>query len=122
MYVEGDLFDIGSRVKDIDPLLSLSLNRDEGRYEIHRQDRMVMAVKPGCLNAGVLVQLRKNDLTRRRLEDYILELERAEDEYERKRAKGLRNKMESMALDNFDKIVGIPHFACGHWGGDNSAG
>lgn len=112
-YVEGDLFDIRSRVKDIDPLLTLSLNRDEERYEIHRNGRMVMTIKPGQLDARVLIQLRKNDLTRRRLEDYIRELEQAEDELERKQARALRNKIESMTLDNYDRLVGIPHFALG---------
>lgn len=115
MYVEGDILDIGSRVRDIDPLLTLSLNRDKGVYEIHRGERFVMSVEHGELDARVLTKLRRNDLTRRRLQDYILELERSEEEWERKKARGLRNHIESVTLDNYDRIVKIPHFTCGSW-------
>jgi len=118
MYIEGDMFNIASRVKDIDPALSLSLDKRRGKYQIKRENRHVMFVEPGQLHAGVLTQLRKNDLARRRLQDYIIELERSEDEAEKRKARNLSNQIESITLDNYDKIVGIPHFSCGTWGGN----
>ena len=114
-YVEGDTLNIAGGVKEIDPALSLSLDYRRGEFEIKRENRHVMYVKPGELDNRVLVTLRKNDLTRRRLMDYILELERSEDEAERRKAREYSNKIQSMTLDNYDRIVGIPHFSCGHW-------
>lgn len=113
MYIEGDIFDIGSRVKDIDPLLSLSLNKEKERYEIVRGKHFVMSIKPGELDARILTKLRQNDLARRRLQDYIYELEKAEDEREKQLARELSNKIESITLDNYDRVVGIPHFSLG---------
>jgi len=115
MYIEGDIYGISDRIKDIDPVLSLSFIRDRGEYLISRGNHNVMYVKPGELDGRVLDKLRWGDLTRRRLEDFIYELERSEDEAEKRRARDLRNKVESMTLDNYDKIVGIPHFSCGSW-------
>jgi len=115
MRIEGDMFDIASRVKDIDPALSLSLDRERGQYEIKRNETHVAYVEPKDLHAGVLIKLRKNDLARRRLMDFIYELEKSEDDAEKRKLNNLRNKLESITLDNYDNIVGIPHFSCGHW-------
>ena len=115
MHIEGDMFDIAIRVKDIDPALSLSLDYKRGEYELKRNNTHVMFIQPGELDARVLTKLRKNDLTRRRLQDFIFELERSEDEAEQKRARELSSYIESVTLDNFDKVMGIPHFSCGDW-------
>lgn len=119
-YVEGDLYDIAVRVREIDPDLSLSLNYQAGVYEITRFSRgmahHVMNVLPGELHAGVLDHLRKNDLQRRRLYDFILELERSEEAAKRKQARELSNTVESITLDKYNEIAGWHSFACGKWG------
>lgn len=116
-YVEGDTMNIAQGIREIDPLLSLSLDYKRGKFEIKRNNTHVMYVDPGELDNRVLVKLRKNDLARRRLMDYILELERSEDEAEKRRANEYRSKIESITLDHYDRIVGIPHFSCGSWKG-----
>lgn len=115
MYIEGDMYDIASRVKDIDPALSLSLDNRRGEYELKRNETHVMFIHPGELDARVLTNLRKNDLSRRRLQDFIFELERSEDEAEQRKARELSSYVESVTLENFDSIMGIPHFSCGDW-------
>jgi len=114
-YLPGDIYDIGSRVKDIDPALSISFDYKKEKYKVSRDDKHIMYVDVGELDARVLTKLRKNDLARRRLIDFIYELERSEDEEERRRAKELSNKIEEITLDKYDRIAGIPHYACGHW-------
>lgn len=114
-YVVGDMFDIASRVKDIDPALDLSFDFRKKVYVLTENGRKVMTINPGELDSRILVKIREGDLNRRRLQDFILDLERSEDEVERQRARELRSRVESMTLDNYDRLVGIPHFSCGHW-------
>lgn len=112
-YVPGDMFDIASRVKDIDPALDLSFDFRKKVYILTENGRKVMTIKPGELDARILLKIREGDLNRRRLQDFILELERSEDEHERQRARELQSHVESMTLDNYNKLVGIPQFALG---------
>lgn len=111
--VPGDIFDIATRIKNIDPELELNLNRDTDQYTVTRRGRHIMSIELGELDARVLTKLRKNDLTRRRLMDFILELERSEEDAEKQKAKELRNFIEAATLDQYDRIVGIPTFALG---------
>ena len=112
-HLFGDLYDIGSRVKDIDPALSVFFDRQVMKYRVMRGKYQVMTVALGELDERVLRKLRKNDLHRRRIQEFIYELERSEDEYERRQARELSNKIESISLENFDRIAGIPHFSLG---------
>lgn len=119
-YVVGDIYDIASRVKDIDPALSLSFNKEKGKYELRRVmgprgNFFIMYIKPGELDERVLVHLKKNDLRRRNLDDYIRELEQSEDIRERQQARELSNRIEDVTLDRYNKLVGIPQFACGYF-------
>jgi hypothetical protein len=116
-YIPGDMFDIAGRVREIDPALVLSFDPAKEKYYLHRNDFLVRTINLGELDDRVLIQLYENDLQRIRLEDYILKLERSEEAAERSRAKEIRNKLEDVALDKYDRIVGIPHFSCGHWEG-----
>jgi len=113
-YVIGDIFDIGGRVKNIDPTLSLSFDRK--RYQIKRNNTHIMYINHDELDSRVLTKLMKNDLTRRRMEDITLELERSEDEFERRKTKEMQNRIDDITLDNYDRMVGISHHSCGMWG------
>lgn len=116
-HVFGDVFDIASRVREIDPALVLSFDNNAKKHKLHRNGKLVMTINHGELDARVLTQLHENDLHRIRLYDYILKLERSEEAAERRRAKEIRDKIEDVALDKYDRIVGIPHYTCGHWEG-----
>ena len=113
-YLFADMYNIGSRVREIDPAISISFNKDGGgKYIVSRGQRYIMSVPVGELDERVLLKLRKNDLHRRRLQDFIYELEQSEDEYERRKARELSNHLEAVSLDNFDRIAGIPHYSMG---------
>lgn len=114
-YVFGDFYDIAGRVKEIDPALVVSFDEKQKEYHIKRNQHRIMSVERGQLDPRVLTKLRKGDLQRRRLEDFIYELERSEDEAERSRARELSNTIESMTLEQYDRTVGIPHYSLGHW-------
>ena len=109
----NDLYNIQERVKEIDPLLTLSFDRQKLKYIVTRGTHRVMTVPVGQLDARVLRKLRENDLHRRRLQDYISELENSELEFERKKARELSNHIESASLDHFDHIAGISHYSVG---------
>mgnify|MGYP001104849042 CR=1 FL=1 len=113
MYLPGDLYNIGERIKEIDPLLSITFDNRDMVYRITRKNHHVMTVKAGELDARVIRKLRENDLHRRRLMDYIYELEQSELEWERRKARELSNIIESVTLDKYDRIVGIPHYHVG---------
>ncbi|MDD5487012.1 MAG: hypothetical protein PHW65_05615 [Dehalococcoidales bacterium] len=112
-YLFGDLYNIGERVKEIDPLLRISFDRRKFKYSVTRGKHQVMTVDAGELDVRVLRKLREHDLHRRRLQDFIYELEQSEDEFERRKARELSNQIESITLDNYDRIVGIPHYNLG---------
>ena len=107
----GDIYNIGERVKEIDPLLSISFDRRIYKYRVTRGRRQVAMLSPGELDERLLKRLRENDLHRQRLEDYIYKLEQSELEHERRQARELSNKLEAISLENFDRIAGIPHFS-----------
>ena len=109
MSVFGDLYHIEEAVKDIDPLLCIDYDEMKRKYKVSRKGHVVMTVD--SLDNRILLQLRKNDLHRRRLEDYIRELEASEDAAEQAKARQLSNTIESITLDKYDSIVGIPHFS-----------
>ena len=109
----NDLYFIQERAKEIDPLLEITFDRREFKYKVTREKHQVMTVEPGQLDARVLHTLRKNDLHRRRLQDYIWELEQSELEHERRRARELSNQIEAASLDKFDRVAGISHFNVG---------
>lgn len=111
MSVFGDIYNIESRVKEYDPALSISYDEKTRKYTVSRGRHNIMEV--GALDARVLARLRKGDLQRRRLEDFIRELEHSEDMAEKARAGELRNIIESATLDQYDQIMGIKHFALG---------
>ena len=111
----GDLYNIGERVKAIDPLLSISFDRRILKYRVTRGRRQVAMLNPGELDERLLKRLRENDLHRQRLEDYIYRLEQSELEQERRRARELSNQLESISLENFDRVAGIPHYSLGGW-------
>lgn len=108
----GDLCSMKSRVREIDPALSISYTGG-GKYEMKRGPHYVMTLDHSELDSRLLERLRKNDLQRRRLEDIIYDMERSEDEMERRKAKDMSNTIEAMTLDRFDRISGIQHFAVG---------
>lgn len=112
MQVFGDIYAIASRVKEIDPALTLSYV-GRGKYQVKRNNHLIMSVPHKELDSRILEKLRKGDLQRRRLEDIIYEMERSEDEAERRRAKELSNTVESITLDQYDKLLGIRHYALG---------
>lgn len=112
-YLFGDLYNIGERVKEIDPLLSISFDQRKSKYIVTRGRHRVMAVDVGELDERILRKLREHDLHRRRLQDFIYELEQSENEFERRRARELSNQIEAITLDNYDRIVGIPHYNLG---------
>lgn len=116
-YIPYDMFDIASRVKEIDPALSLSYDYKSHKYRLCRNKHLVMTIEPGSLDVRVLNSLREGDLHRGRLMDYILKLEREEEKAEEHRQRTIQNKIEDVAIDKYDRIVGIPHYACGHWEG-----
>ena len=109
----GDLYGIGKRIKEVDPLLSITFDDRQLKYMVTRGGNHIMSVPVGELDERILLKLRKNDLHRRRLQDFIYELEQSEDEYERRKARELSNHLESVSLDNFDRIAGIPHYSVG---------
>ncbi len=113
MSLFNDLYFIQERVKEIDPLLEISYDRRKKEYAITRGKHRAMTVPLGQLDARVLQTLRKNDLHRRRLQDFIYELEQSELEHERRQARELSSHIESAALDKFDKVAGISHFNLG---------
>jgi len=115
-YVFGDLFDISGRVKEIDPALFILYDQKKHKYAVKRTKKNgdahhVMTVDK--LDERVLTRLRKYDLQRRGAEDLIRELEHSEDMLEQQKARELRNTVESLSLENFDRVVGIPHFSLG---------
>lgn len=109
----NDLYNIAERSRAIDPLLTLSFDRQKLKYIVTRGKHQVMTVPVGQLDARVLQKLRENDLHRRRLQDYIDELEHSELEFERKKARELSNRIESASLDKFDRITGISRYSVG---------
>jgi len=111
MSLFNDLYHIEERVREIDPLLAIAYDEKKRKYTVSRNQYKIMVVD--SLDPRILSQLRKNDLRRRKLEDYIRELEHSEDMAEQSRAREMRNTIESIALDQFDRIAGIPHFALG---------
>lgn len=110
--LQGDLYGMEGRVREIDPALALSY-LGEGKYEMKRGPHYVMTLTHNELDCRLLERLRKNDLQRRRLQDIIYEMERSEDELERRKAKDMTNKIESMTLDQYDRLAGIKHFTLG---------
>ena len=111
--VFGDVCNLQGRLKELDPALVLSFNHRSMKYTITRGKHQVMTLNPGELDERVIRRLRENDLHRQRLEDYIYKLEQSELEHERRKARELSNKIESISLDNFDRVAGIPHYSLG---------
>ena len=109
----GDLYNIGERVKEIDPLLSISFDRSINKYRVTRSRRQIATINPGELDERLLTRLRENDLHRQRLEDYIYKLEQSELAHERAQARELSNRLESITIENFDRIAGITHHHVG---------
>ena len=110
----GDVFNIGCRVKEIDPALQITWDEQACLYRVCRGNHQVMTVPAGKLDQRVLMALHEGDLHRyRRLEDYIEELEAREAEEERRKERELSNHVESVYLDNFDQLEGIKHFSTG---------
>ena len=109
----GDLYNMESRIKQFDPALSIAFDETRFKYLVTRGGNQIMTVEADELDERVLLKLRKNDLHRRRLQDFIYELEQSEDEYERRKARELSNHLESVSLENFDRIAGIPHYSVG---------
>ena len=110
-YLFNDLYNIGERVKEIDPLLSISFDRRILKYRVMRGKHQVAMLSPGELDERLLKRLRENDLHRQRLEDYIYKLEQSELEQERRKARELSNKLEDISLENFDRVAGVSHFS-----------
>lgn len=111
MAVFNDLYYIEESVKEYDPLLSITYDEKTRKYTLWRNQHNVMSVDR--LDVRVLRTLRKNDLHRRKLEDYIRELEASEDESERCRAREISSRIEDISLDKFDYMMGIRHFNLG---------
>ena len=111
--VFGDVCNLQGRLKELDPALSLSFNHQSMKYTITRGKHHVMTLNPGELDERVIRRLRENDLHRQRLEDYIYKLEQSELEHERRRARELSNRIESLSLENFDRVAGISHYSLG---------
>ena len=109
----GDLYNIGSRVKEIDPALSITFDRRIFKYRVTRGRHQVAMLNPGELDERLLKRLRENDLHRQRLEDYIYKLEQSELEHERRKARELSNQLEAISLESFDRAAGIPHYSLG---------
>jgi two-component SAPR family response regulator len=114
-HVFGDIYDIASRVKEIDPALSLSFISEKKQYQLKRNNHHVMYIPLGQLDYRVLTTLRKGDLVNRGIDEIIRELERSEEEAERRKAKQLQNIIEDITLDKFNQIMGIKTHRIGHW-------
>ena len=112
-YLPYDIYNIGERVKEIDPLLSISFDQRIFKYRVTRGKHQVAMLNPGELDERLLKRLRENDLHRQRLEDYIYKLEQSELEHERRKARELSNQLEAISLENFDRAAGIPHYSLG---------
>lgn len=111
MSVFGDIYGIEERVREIDPLLTITYDEKTRKYTVSRNQHNIMVVDR--LDCRILSQLRKNDLQRRSLEAYIRELEHSEDMAEQSRARDLRNKIESITLEHVDRMMDIKHFSLG---------
>lgn len=109
-YIPGDIYDMASRVREIDPALSISFNYNTQKYHINRNKHNVMQVPINQLDARILTALRKGDLSRRRLEDIIRELENSEDETERRKSKHYKDKMEAITYDQYDNLADRHHY------------
>jgi len=125
MSVFGDIYAIEERIKEIDPALFIEYDRSKRKYHVKRtkrngQGHHIMSVDR--LDARILTALKKGDLQRRNLEEFIRELEHSEDEEERRKARELSNTIESMTIEQFDRIVGIPHYSVGDWRDKNDTG
>ena len=116
-HVEGDVYDIASRVQELNPALSLHLDYVKGRYVVAMDGRFVMSVQPGELDARVLERLRWGDGARRRFQDFMLELEGAEDRAEETNRRDMARQYGAIAADNYRRIAGNPLVGCGHWEG-----
>ncbi len=113
-YLFGDLYNIGGRVKELDPALQINFDSRAFLYRVMRGKHQVMTVPAGKLDHRVIMALHEGDLHRyRRLEDYIEFLEAREMEAERRKERELSNHIESVYLDNFDQLEGIKHFSVG---------
>ena len=107
----GDIYNIGGRVKEIDPALQISWDERERLYRVCRGKHQVMTVPTGKLDNRVLMALREGDLHRfRRLEDYIEILEAREAEAERRKEQEMSDHIEAATLDKYNKIQGISQF------------
>lgn len=116
----GDIYDIGSRVKEIDPAFSIIWDARKKEYEVLEKgkdgkDKHFSYVKPGELDVRVLNHIKKCRWEQRKIEEFLWKLEHSEDERERQMAKKLSNQVEDITLDKFNKLVGIPQFRCGRW-------
>jgi hypothetical protein len=108
-YIPGDIYDMASRVREIDPALSISFNYNTQKYHINRNKHNVMQVSLNQLDGRIIIALRKGDLSRRRLEDIIRDMEQSEDELEQRKAKHFRDEMEAITYDQYDKLAERHH-------------
>ena len=114
MGLFGDIYNIGGRIKEIDPALRITFDERALQYKVTRGNHQVMTVPAGKLDQRVITALHEGDLHRfRRLEDYIELLEAREMEAEFRKERDLSNRVESVYLDNFDQLEGIKHFSPG---------
>ena len=116
----GDINNIASRVKEIDPAFSITWNGKRGECEVMETgkdgiDKHFMTVKAGELDCRVLGHIKKCRWEQRKIEEFIWKMERSEDDKERAMAKKLSNQVEDITLDKFNQMVGISQFGCGHW-------
>lgn len=111
MSVFGDLYGIEKRAQELDPEIRIAYKEKTKKYNVSRNSYNIMEVD--ALDERVIRALRKGDLQRRSVEDYIRELENSEDAAERSEARAMANKIRSITLENLDRMMDIKHFSLG---------
>lgn len=110
-YLIGDLYNIGQRVKELDPALRIVFDKQAERYRVYRNQYQVMTVPAGQLDQRVLMALREGDLHRYpRLEDFMDILEAREAEREKRQAMAHSNEIQAITADKYDRLAGVSHF------------
>lgn len=95
----GDLYNIEGRIKEISSTLSIIFDNKDFVYKVLNNGEQVMTVPAGELDSRLLLKLRKNNLRRQRLQDYIYQIEQAELEKEKREERHFSNEIQSATLD-----------------------
>lgn len=102
MAIVGDVYEIESRLLEIDPELMLSFNRENGNYNVYHKNQFVMEW-PRPLDARLLVHMRKIDI--RRGYDPLKEIDDHNEKLEKSIDRDRFNHIEAVAKDYHRQIA-----------------